>query len=88
MAYQEENSDTLTKSDFAKVLKKAWDKGISKDVVESVFRVAGISLWNPEHIDFSKTSCSKLFLAPSSSSLPGLSSNVASSSISSVPVPS
>ncbi|GFN92337.1 tigger transposable element-derived protein 6-like protein [Plakobranchus ocellatus] len=58
--FQEKTSDTLSKKDFAKVFKKAWDRGVDRSVVSSGFRAAGIFPWNPDHVDLSKLGPSRL----------------------------
>ncbi|GFR83041.1 tigger transposable element-derived protein 1 [Elysia marginata] len=61
LAYQEEKSDTLSKKDFARTLKKAWQRGIERDVVVAGFRAAGIYPWDPDHVDLTKLGPARLF---------------------------
>ncbi|KAL8586989.1 hypothetical protein ACOMHN_062400 [Nucella lapillus] len=61
MRFQEAESDTVGKKDFAKLLKVAWKNGIDPDVVISGFRAAGIYPWNPDHVDLTKLGPSRLY---------------------------
>ncbi|KAL8573814.1 hypothetical protein ACOMHN_019088 [Nucella lapillus] len=64
MSFQERTSTTLGKKDFAAVFKKAWERGVPKDVVVSGFRGAGIFPWNPARFDRKKLTPSRLFATP------------------------
>ncbi|GFO22012.1 hypothetical protein PoB_004851700 [Plakobranchus ocellatus] len=59
--FKKETSNTLSKKDFSKVFKKAWDRGVDRSAVSSGFRAAGIFPWNPDHVDLSKLDPSRVF---------------------------